>query len=488
MSAASAVSGTDHPVVVTTSGAVRGRWRESGGARSAAFLGVPFAEPPVGDLRFAAPQRRTPWDGVRDAAEYGPTAQPEQLVAVTTIPEPSTPGDDVLNLNVFTPAPGDRSAQLPALVWIHGGGFMAGCQNSSWYDGSTFNRDGIVTVSIGYRLGAEGFLRLPGSPDNRAALDWVAALTWVQENIAEFGGDPSRVTIAGQSAGGGAVLALLTMPAAQALFSRAMSISGALRIAPLAEAAHTTRRFAEAVGRPATPASLAHLSRAQLHDAVKAVSVGPGGIPTIVLAPYADGDTFPTDVLDAVRRGLGGEKPLLLGTTAHEFAMAGAGVADDLPDAALVAALTGIGLDPQDAATAAAERTGSPGALVGQAVTDVTFRRPALEVAEARAAAGAAPTWLYEFAWPSAAPGTDGLSFHCLDLPFWWDRLDGERVVDATGPGAPQELATAMHDAMTGFVTGGSPGWPAFDLATRAGRVLGSPATRPFAHVLGRRA
>ena len=476
---------THHPVVATTCGAVQGRWRRLGASRSAAFLGVPFAEAPVGDLRFAAPRRRTPWDGVRDAGRYGPTAQLEQLVGVTTIPEPSTPGDDVLNLNVFTPAPGDRSARLPVLVWIHGGGFMAGCQNSSWYDGSTFNRDGVVTVSVGYRLGAEGFLRLPDAPDNRAALDWVAALTWVQENIAEFGGDPARVTVAGQSAGGGAALALLAMPAAQALFSRTMSISGALRIASLAEAEHAAGRFAEAVGRPATAADLASLSRARLHDAAKAVSVGPGGVPTISLTPYTDGDTFPTDVLDAVRRGLGGDKPLLLGATAHEFAMAGAGVPDDLSDDALVASLVDLGLDPQDAAGAVTERTGSPGALVGQAVTDVTFRRPALEVARTRAAAESAPTWLYEFTWPSSAPSTAGLSFHCLDLPFWWDRLDGERAVDATGPGAPQDLAATMHGAMVAFVAGAGPGWPAFDLDTGAGRVLGAPAPRPFARVLG---
>ncbi len=478
----------DQPVVITTSGAVRGRWRDLAGARSAAFLGVPFAEPPVGALRFAAPQRRAPWDGVREAAEYGPTAQVEPLVAVTTIPEPSTPGDDVLNLTVFTPAPGDRSARLPVLVWIHGGGFMAGCQNSSWYDGATFNHDGVVTVSIGYRLGAEAFLRLAGAPDNRGALDWVAGLTWVQENIEAFGGDPSRVTIAGQSAGGGAVLALLALPGAQGLFSRAMSISGALRIAPLAEAEEVATRFTALTGVPADAQSAARLDHRAMYAAVKELSTGPGGMPQIVLAPYADGDVFPGGVLDAIGRGVGGDTALLLGATADEFAMARAGVPSDLPDAALVTTLVGIGLDPDAAAAAVAEHTGTPGVLVGQAVTDLTFRRTAVEVAKARAAAGAAPTWLYEFTWPSAATATAGLAFHCLDLPFWWDRLDGERVTEATGPGAPQELATAMHRAMARFVTGDTPGWPAFDLANRAGRVFGTSAARPFEHVLGLRA
>ena len=147
---------------------------------------------------------------------------------MTAIPEPSFPGDATLNLNVFTPAPGDRDAGLPVLVWIHGGGFKAGSPSSPWYDGAAFNRDGVVTVSISYRLGFDGFGWIPDAPHNRGLLDQIEALRWVQNNIASFGGDPDRVTVAGQSAGGGSVWALLISPPAAGLFQAAISHSGAL--------------------------------------------------------------------------------------------------------------------------------------------------------------------------------------------------------------------------------------------------------------------
>ena len=156
--------------------------------------------------------------GVRDALRYGPTPQRKALAEITTIPEPSIPGQDILNLNVFTPRPraGNGSEELlPVLVYIHGGGYVAGSPASPWYDGVAFNRDGIVTVTVSYRLGFDGFGWLPDAPSNRGILDCLLALEWVRDNISQFGGDPARVTIAGQSAGGGAVMTLLTMPRAQ---------------------------------------------------------------------------------------------------------------------------------------------------------------------------------------------------------------------------------------------------------------------------------
>ena len=146
--------------VTTTAGTVRGRWRAIPGseARSAAFLGIPFAEAPVGELRFAAPVPKAPWDGVRDALAFGATAQRGDP-GVTLIPEPSVEGESTLNVNVFTrsPAPAAPGEGLPVLVWIHGGGYVAGSPASPWYDGRNFTRDGVVTVTISYRLGFDGF-------------------------------------------------------------------------------------------------------------------------------------------------------------------------------------------------------------------------------------------------------------------------------------------------------------------------------------------
>ena len=175
----------DAPEVDTAAGRVRGFWRGS----SAAFLGIPFAEPPVGDLRFAAPVPARPWSGVRDATQHGPTAQRTALSEITLIPEPSIPGESTLNVDVYTPSPSVGDA-LPVLVWVHGGGYVAGSPASPWYDGRSFNRDGVVTVCVSYRLGFDGFGWIEGAPSNRAVRDWLLALEWVQTNIAAFGGDP----------------------------------------------------------------------------------------------------------------------------------------------------------------------------------------------------------------------------------------------------------------------------------------------------------
>ena len=472
----------DNPVVATRSGVVRGVWRAAGSGRSAAFLGMPYAQAPVGDLRFAAPEPPKPWPGIRDARHYGPTAQRAPLSPVTTIPEPSTPGDEVLNLNVFTPAPGDGSAKLPVLVWIHGGGYVAGCQNSPWYDGAAFNRDGVVTVSLGYRLGIDAWLHLAGAPDNRGALDWLAGLSWVQNNIAQFGGDPWRVTVAGQSAGGGAVLTLLGMPSASRLFVRAASFSGAVgSVQSMADAQQLAERFTSITGIPATAEAASGLTEQQTQQVTLALSDGGVGIPKVRLAPVADGSLIPHPASDAVGRGAGSSVPLLLGFTRHEFNGAARELDPHLPAPLAMEILKELGMRPDVAADLAARGSPPVPELIAQALTDATFRRLGLDVAEGRArfAAGmpvsaevtVAPTWLYEFAWRSKAVENRGLAFHCLDLPFWWDCLGAEQVEAATGPRPPQHLADAMHAALVRWVSGDGPGWPAYDVATRPVRL-----------------
>lgn len=182
--------------VTTARGPVRGERRADGSLR---FLGIPYAQPPWATCGSPRPSRRS-----RGRSRSTPprTARPRSAVLfgeVVIIPEPTIPGEGVLNLNVFTPDTAPE-AGLPVLVWIHGGGYVAGSAASPWYDGATFNRDGVIVVSLGYRLGIEGFLHLEDAPDNRGVRDWIAALEWVRDNIAAFGGDPAKVTIAGQSA------------------------------------------------------------------------------------------------------------------------------------------------------------------------------------------------------------------------------------------------------------------------------------------------
>jgi len=257
------------PTVRTTSGPVRGRARDG----VHAFLGIPFAAPPFGPHRFAAPQPPEPWDGVRPAIEYGPTAPkpPTAPPYDTLLPEPIIPGEDCLNLNVWTPDPG--AGGLPVLVWVHRGAFATGSGAVPVYDGSAFARDGVVCVTVNYRLGVDGFLHFAdGGPVNRGLLDQVAALRWVQDNIAAFGGDPGRVTVAGQSAGAMSVGCLLAMPAAAGLFARAVLQSGAGHHAiSAATATRVGAALAERLGRPIEREALAAVPLPELIAAQTAV-------------------------------------------------------------------------------------------------------------------------------------------------------------------------------------------------------------------------
>ncbi|MFI8321799.1 carboxylesterase/lipase family protein [Streptomyces sp. NPDC085529] len=457
------------PLVTTTRGPVRGERRADGTYR---FLGIPYAKPPVGELRFAAPEPPEPWTEPLDATAYGPTAQRRPFAEVTTIPEPCVPGAGVLNLNVFTPdtAPAEG---LPVLVWIHGGGYVAGSAASPWYDGAAFNRDGVVLVSVGYRLGIEGFLHLEDAPDNRGVRDWIAALTWVRDNIAAFGGDPGKVTIAGQSAGGGAVLTLLSVPSAQGLFRGALAVSGAvLRPDGPATARATARLLTARTGVPATAAALRDLGDDELlalQDRLAEDGPDREGLPPMpALAPFADGDLVPVPAADALTTGdAGADIPLMLGFTADEFSMI-PGPGDDGPP--LPVLLGALGLDPARAAEFTAVYRDAPeDALFGRALTDVMFRAPNLAVADARAARER-PTWLYEFAWRSPVVG---LAVHCLDLPFAFDLLDAEGVPEVAGATPPQALADAVHRAWVAFVKDQDPGadWPRYAPGTRATKV-----------------
>ncbi|WP_158863335.1 carboxylesterase/lipase family protein [Leifsonia sp. AG29] len=471
------------PEVLTRSGRVRGTWREG----SAAFLGIPFAEPPVGALRFAAPVPRAPWEGVLDADRYGATPQRRTLAEVTAIPEPSIAGDSTLTVNVFTPAPGDEGARLPVLVYIHGGGFVAGSPASPWYDGAAFNRDGIVTVSVSYRLGFDGFGWIEDAPLNRGVLDWILALEWVRDNIAAFGGDPSSVTIAGQSAGGGAALALLTAPRAAGLFHRVAGISSAVSGMDVVRAQALGRRLAELGGVESTRAGLSSLDETTILDLQQraAAPAGQSADPFAGLAQLVQGglswgpvvgdDLLPQPVVDAVRDGAGADKSLLLGTTDNEFNGAVAGFRQQLAAVPPENLLGLLGIDPETAALYRATHPGESADVVGQFITDHIFRTPAAAVAAARARreTPGAGTYLYRFSWRS---GTDGLASHCLDVPFWFDCLDAERVEALAGAHPPQSLADEAHAALVRFIRDGDPGWPPFEQTQRTAHVFDAPS------------
>ncbi|WP_219993188.1 carboxylesterase/lipase family protein [Cryobacterium arcticum] len=462
------------PEAITRSGRVRGFWRGA----SAAFLGIPFAAAPVGEHRFLAPAPVTPWAGVRDALAYGPTPQRRQFAEVTTIPEPSIPGDDILSVNVFTPRlPAAESPVpgLPVLVWIHGGGYAAGSPASPWYDGVAFNRDGIVVVTVSYRLGFEGFGWIDGAPLNRGILDQIAALEWVQSNIGAFGGDPDRVTVAGQSAGAGSTLALLSCPRTAGLFAGAIAQSAPAYGQSAAAAEKIGRRFAARLGVSPDLTGWRTVAAETIVDAEPSAQLTGDGIlhPTMPLpaltraahdpgaditgipfAPVVDDDIV-ADLLTAVRTGRNAEVPLLLGSTTHEFNFPSGESVDELTDA-----LTDAGISPE--AVARFESTVSAigsGYARGQLSSAVLFRVPTVRCASARTEAGAgARTWLYDFAFRAPASGLAG---HCIDLPFAWDLLDAEQVSVSVGDNLPRALAATMHAEWVQFISTGTVSWPA---------------------------
>lgn len=475
----------DGPVVTTRAGRVRGRWRGQPGERgaSAEFLGIPFAKAPVGALRFAAPAPVEPWSDVRDAFEFGATAQRGDP-GITLIPEPSIPGDATLNVNVFTPAPA-QTAALPVLVWIHGGGYISGSPASPWYDGRAFNRDGVVTATISYRLGFDGFGHIPGAPSNRGVRDWIAALEWVQDNIAAFGGDPSRVTIAGQSAGGGAVLTLLGMPGVQHLFHSVWALSGAVADVPAERARTAAARLAHLAGVQPTRegfASVPEETLLALQEKAGAPDSSDPLAPVHALladglpwGPMVDGDLLAQPTLDSLRAGVGADKPLVLGSTDDEFTM----VMDDakrllrLLPATLGLAKLGLarGRRRTYLADNRPQRRKGTAAVLGRYVTDVVFRSEVVRVADAR---GTAPTWVYRFTWPSP---THGWALHCLDVPFWFDCLDEPHVIEIAGDAPPRRLADAVHGAAVALIRGDDPGWRAWSQTPGATRMFGTEAS-----------
>lgn len=478
------VAGGPHPEVQTLAGTVRGRWKDTtapgsgprGALRSAAFLGIPFAEAPVGELRFAAPVPKAPWEGVLDAAAFGATAQRGDP-GVTLIPEPSVPGESTLNVNVHTPSPerAEAGAGLPVLVYIHGGGYFAGSPASPWYDGRNFNRDGIVTVTISYRLGFDGFGWIEDAPSNRGVRDWLLALEWVQQNIAAFGGDPARVTIAGQSAGGGAVLTLLGMAKAQHLFRAVYAISGALADVTPEKSEAFGRALAATAGVEPTRAGWATVAEERVLELQKkATELGPDALNEVVegglpLGPTIDGDLLVRSTPESLRSGVGADKPLVLGATDDEFtmAMADAGRTLALVPKGILLGKLGVPKSARKAYLAANADVVAHGKarLAGRVLTDRMFRVAVLTVAADR---GAAPTWVYRFAWPS---GHFGFAEHCLDVPFFFDCLDGPAMEPLAGPNPPQELADEVHGAAVAFVSAGDPGWPRYDGVARIARV-----------------
>ncbi|WP_345983206.1 carboxylesterase family protein [Streptomyces sp. DSS69] len=458
----------------TVQGTVRGAVERG----VAVFRGIPYAAAPVGARRFRAPEPPEPWEGVRDALTFGPTApkRPYAPPLDRLLPDPAVAGEEWLNLNVWTPSLPPGTEGLPVLVWIHGGSLVHGSSAVPVYDGAAFARDGVVLVSVNYRLGVEGFGLFPDAPANRGLLDQLAALEWVRDNIAGFGGDPDRVTVAGESAGAVSIAALLATDRAAGLFRRAVLQSGAPAALTPEAARGTTELIAKRLDVPATAAALAAVDPEALLTAQTEVTSG--GNPLTGRNSFqlvVDGELLIQDPADALRAGGAAGIDLLMGTNTEEYRLwfVPGGLTERLSRLKLRLALLKFKVPNATARTYRANRPdATPGEILGALATDLLLRVPLNRLADARAGAPGS-TYVYEFGWPSPVQRLGAC--HALELGFVFDTLAHPDTVALTGPDAPQELADAMHRAWVDFATTGAPGWPSWD-ADRPVRFFGPGA------------
>ncbi|MEW2390812.1 carboxylesterase family protein [Streptomyces venezuelae] len=472
------------PEVRTRSGSLRGSLE----AGVAVFRGIPFAEPPVGALRFAAPRAVRGWSGVREAVAYGPPPPQGGHFGMDALAR-ETAGEDWLTVNVWSPDHGP-GAGLPVLVWIQGGAYTIGMSGLPEYDGGRLARDGgVVVVTFNYRVGLEGFGQIEGAPANRGLLDQIAALEWVRDHITAFGGDPDRVTVFGQSAGGGSVAALLAAPGAAGLFGRAVAQSAQGTFFAPELAADITRACAAELGLRATVADLSGVAPHRLAaagDAVGAEAARHGGrwgkpaLRSITFSPVVDGAALSVTPWQALTAGAGRDIDLLVGHTRHEQRLLTAldGLLGQVGEDVAAQTLDAFAPGPDGAgAYRDAHPEAGPDELHELVLSDWLFRMPTLHLAEAQAAAGGR-VHAYELTWP--APGMDGVlgACHGLDVPLVFGNLDRGQpaALIGTAPEA-EDLSAAMRAAWTSFAAQGDPGWPAYDRDRRLVRLFDTAPT-----------
>ena len=455
-------------VAHTTGGDVEGAAR-SGVLR---FASVPYAQPPVGALRFAAPQPIEPWEGIRPAIDLGPVSLQNDAPLQDALGFPPLPcSEDCLTLTVHTPGADDH--ERPVMVWLHGGGFITGSGRAPIGDASRLcARGDVVVVSVNYRLGTLGFLHLGdldpavGSSGINGILDQIAALEWVRDNIAAFGGDPENVTVFGASAGAKSIATLLVLPAASGLFRRAILQSGAGHgVLDRDEAARRTRRFCELTGRD-TVDGLRALDESQILTAQAALDaeLRQGSTETVSWAstltfqPVIDGVHLVAPPVELARRGALAGVDLLTGTTDEEWRMFSILAPGPDTDAELAARFADVLDAPEAAIDTYRNRLGSgaaPARVYDAMMTDARFRVPMHRLADASASAGNR-TWLYRFAHRSPAAGGALGSCHALDVPFVFDNRDGP-ISTFVGVDSPDALAEAMQQAWLSFARHGDP-------------------------------
>ncbi|GGK18763.1 carboxylic ester hydrolase [Streptomyces camponoticapitis] len=459
----------------TVNGQVRGRRTASD---VVAVLGIPYAAPPFGADRFKAPRPAPAWQGVRECVAFGPVAP--QSAELPGAPAWSPGDEDVLSLNVWTD--GNAAGRRPVLVWIHGGAYTFGSSAQPDFDGTALVRAGLVVVTLNYRLGFEGFGHVPdpGCPDNRGLLDQIAALEWVRDNIAAFGGDPAGVTVAGQSAGAASAACLTVMERARGLFHRAVvhSVVGPVFSSRLA--ADTTRLVADAAGVPATaegltaasPYDLVHASDQVVARLREDPAAGARHYDPVLYGPVADGDVLPADPLAVDAADRADVDLLVCHTTEEYWLMDAVGSSKKFTTDDQLSAFAGdFGL-PDDLVPAyRALMPDAPVLDVYLAIHgDMSFAEYSSRLAERHARAGRR-TYLSRFARRRVTESGVVHPWHNADVPFVFGNLGVPALAFLIGgpPSAEDhELSRRMIRAWADFAATGDPGWQPLDAAGEA--------------------
>ncbi|MHA1914742.1 MAG: carboxylesterase/lipase family protein [Promethearchaeota archaeon] len=474
-------------IIKTESGNIQG-YTENG---IEIFKGIPFAEPPIGDLRFCPPVIKKPWDGVFDSTKYGPCAYQGFTNLEEWFGKLEHESEDCLNLNIWTPAADGK--KRPVMVWIHGGAFITGSGCHEFYDGSALTKRGnVVIVTINYRLGALGYLYIPGATANVGQLDQIAALKWVHNNIEAFGGDPDNVTIFGESAGGYAVVTLPAMPAAKGLFHRVIAQSAPYFDPEVSEKNTKTlmRKLKVKKGDIDALRKLPAKKIIEAQDNMMETDISN----LLAFRPLIDGDIIPKHPLEAYRNGECKDIEFIIGSNLDEAKLFTA-LAPELNsrieaggDNMLIILMGMLKIEKTKSReildTYKKAREGKfsiePVELLNVLINDGMFRIPTIRLLEAQSK-HQPNTYNYMFTYPSPyLNGTLG-SPHAVEIPFVFNSLDIPLLDGFVGNGpSEQVLSEKVMDAWIAFAHTGNPNhdnlpqWPSYKVDQRATMFLGN--------------
>ena len=481
-------------VVDTKLGKVRG-YRTRGVLK---FKGIPYAAPPVGELRFSPPAPKEPWNGILDATEYGPIApQPPSVLLAMFGGKVKQSEDDCLTVNVWRSETDQDN--LPVMVWIHGGAFVTG--SGADLDGARLAlRGNVVIVSVNYRLGVLGFFYMPGKTANVGLLDQVAALKWVRDNIKAFGGDPSNVTIFGESAGSVSVCTLMAMPSAKGLFHRVIAQSGAChpmfysnsRRKNASDQVLSNLNIKEGDIEALRKVPVDTLIKADpTNKAIQSGSTFASDAPT--LGPVVDGSTLPEHPLKALNKGYAKDIELLIGTNQDEVKLwsAFSPNAPKVDESKMLKRTTNLmrslGQDEKKAKqfinTYQQARDGKestePQDIVDAYLTDFAFRIPSIRLAEVQHVQQP-KTYMYLFTWKVKLPGGIKGAVHALELPFVFGLLSKKAIgIFPSKSEETEAISTKMMDSWTLFARSGNPNhneipeWPTYNSEKRSTMLFG---------------